>query len=140
LGKKYNPVKVVAQEFGMGCAVACVASVTGHTYTQARKLFAKPQRESTTGFYCKDIVSALKKAKKHYSFKRYLTQDEKLLRTEGTIVFIGPNKKYPAGHFLARAQNGWMNPWQNCPRIKPVKANIQNRLPGKPQWIVFSVE
>lgn len=54
-------MKQVAQKEGMGCGLACVASVVGKSYKETKKLFTNPQFSSTRGFYGSELVEALKK-------------------------------------------------------------------------------
>ena len=81
------------QEESMGCAVACVASLLSLTYASARKIFPSPKRAHNIGFYCRDIITAIKRKGKHYSFKKYAGEQIK----PGTIAFIARSKKYPTG-------------------------------------------
>jgi len=129
-------MKLVTQEAPMGCAIACCASLAHVTYKQMRELFDDGNiKDRTTGFYNKDIVSALRKVNitaKGYSVKKW---GEKKIRN-GTIVFIKRSAKYPAGHFLLKTGRGWMNPWINYPEITPARSGFQTKLPGKIDWII----
>ncbi len=127
----------VAQEDPMGCGIACVASLCGISYQKAKKLFDKPQNAVSIGYFCRDIVRALGKTGKRYSFRRI---KRKTHYPENSIVFIAYSKRYPAGHFLARAENSWMDPWIDFPSIKNVRAGFRNRLPGKAEYLVFPLE
>lgn len=122
-------MKAIAQEHTLGCAVACVASLCDLPYKQTLSLFSKSPEK---GYYCKDIVLALRRKNKFYIYAKY--KDQKL--ETRTIVFIRRSKKYPAGHFLLKTNKGWMNSWLNYPCIAPVKAGFQKRLPGAPQWVI----
>jgi len=128
-------MKLVTQEEQAGCGVACVASILKLKYRQAKKLFKK---NSTKGYYCKELVSALRKSGKNYSYKKISHSTKKYLNENGTIVFIRKSKKYPIGHYLLKTKNGWMNSWINYPSIKPVKSGYNKKLPGKPQWILYN--
>lgn len=129
-------MKIVTQESPMGCGVACCASLASLSYKQMRKHFEKGEiKDCTTGFYNKDIISALSKVgflAKGYSAKR---RGNKRINP-GTIIFIKRSKDYPEGHFLLKIQRGWMNPWINYPHIKPAKGGFQSKLPGKIEWVI----
>jgi ABC-type bacteriocin/lantibiotic exporter with double-glycine peptidase domain len=129
-------MKLITQESPMGCAIACTASLANLSYKQMRKLFNGGRiKESTQGFYNRDIIYALSKIKvsaKTYSAK---TLGNKKIGL-GSIVFIERSKKYPAGHYLLKTKNGWMNPWINYPNINPAKSGFQKTLPGRVVWII----
>lgn len=129
-------MKPITQEAPMGCAIACSASLAGLTYRQMRRYFDNGElKERTSGFFNKDIVSALDKAgikAKGYSIKKW--GNRKI--GNGTIVFIKRSKKYPEGHFLLKTKTGWMNPWINYPNINPAKAGFQKTLPKKIDWVI----
>lgn len=129
-------MKLILQEAPMGCAIACAASLAGLSYKKMRAYFNNAKaRESTAGFYNRDIVGALSKIEmvvKACSIKRFGNRKIKI----GAIIFIKRSKNYLAGHYLLKTKNGWMNPWINYPNIKPVKAGYQKKLPGKVGWVI----
>lgn len=129
----------VTQEHGMGCAVACTAYVLECSYQEALKLYDNPEGAWTKGFYCEEIIVALSKAGKSYSYKKIkATTEDEVLKAPGTIVFIDRSPAYPEGHFLARTTQGsWMNSWINFPLITPAKSGFQKELPGNPVYAVF---
>ena len=132
-------MKLIAQEASVGCAIACAASLTSLSYKQMRSYFDNAKRESTTGFYNRDIIKALSKSKitaRASSIKRFGKRSIKI----GTVVFIKPSKKYLAGHYLLKTKNGWMNPWINYPNINPAKAGYQKKLLGKVAWVILTVK
>ncbi len=126
----------ITQEHGTGCGVACVAFVLGISYQKALGLFKNPQHAwEGKGYYCKDIIEALKKAGLDYSYKQIT--ELPLTIKPGIIVFTEPSKNYPRGHYLAQTKdNKWMNPWINFPHIAPAKSGFQDKLPDKPIWII----
>lgn len=130
-------IRAVAQEDQMGCGIACAASLCGISYNKAKKLFDKPQNAESIGYFCRDIVRALGKTDKQYSFRRI---KRKIHYPENSIVFIAYSKRYPAGHFLVRANNRWMDPWIDFPSIKDVHAGFRKRLPGKCIYLIFPIE
>lgn len=132
-------MKIITQEAPMGCAIACAASLVGLSYKKMRLLFSNGEtRDYSTGFYNRDIVQALDKAKltvKTYSIRQW--GNKKI--PPGTIVFIGPSPKYLAGHYLLKTKQGWMNPWINSPNINPAKGGFQKKIPGKIRWLITKV-
>lgn len=130
-------MKLISQEAPMGCAIACAASLANSSYQQRRSYFDNAKRESTTGFYNRDIIKALSKLKitvRASSIKMFGKRNIKI----GAIVFIKPSKKYSAGHYLLKTKNGWMNPWINFPSINLAKAGYEGRLPGSVRWVIQS--
>jgi hypothetical protein len=133
-----NQNDLVTQEHSMGCAVACVASICGLTYQSALQLFDQSHLAWTRGYYCPEIVHALKKANFNYAFKELDTEDfSNELVSSGAIVFVAPNFKYPSGHFLLKTEMGWMNPWSNFPDMNPPKSKYEKNLPGVGSFIIF---
>jgi hypothetical protein len=129
-------MKPVTQEASMGCAIACAASVAGLSYKKMRRYFEEGERyEYSRGFYNRHIVQALKRVgipTRASSVKRWGDRKFK----NGTIVFVGPSEKYLAGHYFLKTSKGWMNPWINCPSIKPATSGFQKNLPGKIRWLI----
>jgi ABC-type bacteriocin/lantibiotic exporter with double-glycine peptidase domain len=133
-------MKLITQEAPMGCAIACIASLSGLSYKQMRGYFSRGEiKEQTSGFYNRDIINALIKigiSAKAFSIKRWGNRKIKA----GTIVFVERSKKYPAGHYLLKTKNGWMNPWINYPNINPAKAGFQKTLPGRLKWVIKTMD
>lgn len=131
-------MKLVTQEQPMGCGLACVASAANVSY---KKVLALVKREyaSTRGFYCQDLVDALKKLGLHYKYAKVSPKNRKYLRVNGTIAFVKRSKRFPEGHFLLKTSKGWMDPWINTPNITPAKAGYRARFPGTAQWILYKV-
>lgn len=130
-------MKPVRQEDPLGCGIACVAFVLGISYRRAKRYFRRPAEAERRGFFCRDIVFALKRAGKTCEVKCCRKKTWK----PGTIVFIRPNRGYPAGHYLVstmlkagnRKQVCWMDPWLNLAVQKNFlksKAGFRRRLPG----------
>lgn len=131
-----NPI---AQKDEFGCGVAAFAYVAGLTYEQAIKSFKK-QNAQTTGFFCRDIVNAFKKIGRDFSYKYIKPKLRKNIYESGAIVFISRSKKYPVGHYLARAHGAWMDPWINFPHdqnIKNAHCGLRKRLPGRAIYAIF---
>ncbi len=129
--------KPVAQEHTAGCAVACVAFILNISYQKALLLFTNGKYHvGVRGFYAREVVAALDRYGKRYSYHYINKRNLRRIYEEGSIVFIGRSKKYPLGHYLCRRGSSWMNPWYNFPKIKHAKAQFQKRLPGKPIYVI----
>ena len=134
-------MKPVAQEDGLGCAVACVAFVLSIPYSQAVDLFNDGRRrvKEEANFYCPEIVKILNNKTKQYKWKKLpenVSEDE---IPEFSIMFVERSKKLPFGHFLCKYNNQWMNPWINLPST-PVNGGFQKALPGNPTHMVYPIE
>lgn len=126
----------VVQEQGMGCAVACSASLLNISYKKALLLFKNRKGATSCGYSCKEISDALRKKGKRYAVVHLKKDNAYLLKKNGTIVFIQRSKRYPEGHYLLKTKKGWMNPWINFPNISPAKAGYSKKLPEKVQRIL----
>jgi hypothetical protein len=130
---------MVTQKDDLGCGVASVAYILNVSYEDALELF-DINKVKTEGCYCKDIVSVLKARNIYARFnyvKRHLKPEIYKLNT---IVFIKRCKRYPAGHYLARTQNGWHDSWINFSHQKDIRkaeSGIRKRLPGKVIYAIF---
>jgi len=134
-------MKPVRQEDGLGCAVACVAFVLEISYQEALTLFddGRTRVKSKANFYCPEIVEILNSKGMNYRWKKLIDTSEKEINSDYSIVFIKRSKKYPYGHFLARYEGKWMDPWINLPD-KNIKAGFRKVPPTKPTYLVFPVE
>lgn len=131
-------MKLVVQEDSMGCGVACTASVLGISYAEALRLFSNGRKKAQTeGFYSPNIVKALKLHGYAYRHRKAHSNEEDF--SKKTIVFIERSSMYPFGHYLAKANKGWMDPWVNFPMF-PRIAGFRDKLPGAPQYVVFQAE
>jgi len=122
----------------MGCAVARVASLLGLGYERALMFFDK-NKASTKGYYLKDVILALKKRKVKYKSSKITDKTREYINRPGSIVFIKRSKKYPAGHYLLKTNNGWVNPWINYPEIAPAKSGFNRNLPREAQWVLYKI-
>src|SRR3989344_1874136 len=110
-------MKAVRQEHFSGCAVACVAFILKTSYRDAIKSFLEGlERAKFRGFFCSEIILALEKNGFKYRLK-YAGRNSNQAYPIGTIVFIKKNSKRPVGHYLYKAEKGWMDPWINFPRL-----------------------
>lgn len=124
----------------MGCAVACVAARCGITYSQALRLFEKEEFAWTRGYYCPEVVAALARAGLlSYSYVAFrASKHAGVLESPGTVAFLAPSSRYPAGHYVLRVKDGWMNPWVNFPLINPARAALVKELEGKVAYVIFA--
>lgn len=123
----------VVQEDLMGCGIACVAFICGVGYQAAKRRYFRGLGDADRrGYLCRDMVAALAREGKRYSSK-YLKR--RMRYPEGTIVFIRRSKRYPAGHYLVRAGDAWMDPWLNLDSaacaIDKARSGFRRRLPGR---------
>lgn len=132
-------MKGVEQEDDFGCGVACVAAATDTSYQESLTLFQDGKRKAReTGFYCREIVDALTHAGLDYEYKYIGNIQREEQFKPGNIVFIRRSNKYPAGHYLYRWNNEWMDPWVNFPN-EDRKAGFRERLSGKPIYVIYPV-
>jgi hypothetical protein len=130
----------VAQRHPLGCAVACVAALSGTSYDEALRLFDQPELAWTRGFYCSEVAYAVNRSGREYIFEVYdANRHSPFLKKIGTIVFVESCLTYPAGHYLLRAEQGWMNPWSNFPEMIEVKARFETELPGQIAYVIRSM-
>lgn len=131
--------KPVVQRHELGCGIASTAFVLGRSYKQAVKLF-DIKKATNLGFYCKDLIKALKDSTFDYEYKYLKPKLRRKIYQKGTIVFIERSKSYPVGHYLARGDGSWMDSWINLKTDKDIKnaqAGFRKRLPGKPIYALF---
>ena len=133
--------KPIVQVHPSGCGVACVAQVLEISYGRALRLFRNGELYAMLrGFYCRDLVRALNKAGRKSRFVFVNNRQRKIIYRNGTIVFIARSKHHPQGHYLARVENQWMDPWINWPKITCGRAGFRRRLPGRPIYAVIPQE
>lgn len=132
----FMKTKAVRQEDPMGCGVACVVFLLGKTYRQTLKLFLNSEtKASTTGFVSKELVKVLGNDYRVGFAKR----NKSKIYMDGSIVFMRRGKKYTHGHFVARLNGRWMNPYINLPEY-PIQAGFQKRLPEQPAFVIFQLK
>ncbi|MDE1823213.1 MAG: hypothetical protein KGH50_02710 [Candidatus Micrarchaeota archaeon] len=128
--------RTITQEDASGCGIACVAFVCRTSYGFAKRRYFKGLGSPARGYFCRDLVKALGRAGKRYGY-RHIKGRERL--KPGTIIFIKRSERYPAGHYLVKTGNGYMNPWINFPDIRNPKSAFARRLPGIPSYAVYPV-
>lgn len=116
---------VVPQGGNMGCAVACVASLTGLSYSETRLLFAGlPGDDDRRGYSRRSVILALARAGLRYGFRRNVPN-----APVGAIVYV-KDATWPNGHYLLRLSRGWMDPFHE---------RVTSRLPWIPRSYVVPV-
>ncbi len=128
----------VAQEDGLGCAVASTAFVLGVPYQEALTLFEDGQRRvrDEPNFYCPEIVEILKERGLDYSWAELNDNNRELVQKDLAIVFCEQSPTLPFGHFIAKHKDKWMDPWINLPNPQRM-AGFRDDLPGKPTYVVY---
>lgn len=130
---------MVVQEDDFGCGVACVANLLNISYKQTLYLFDQPNKSRTEGFWCREIVAALRNAGIDSKCKYVSPRARYQIYQSGTIVYIARDKKHPTGHYLLRKNNLWLDPWINFPEL-PRMAGLRNRLFGNPIYAIFTIQ
>jgi hypothetical protein len=135
-----NRLKPIPQKDNLGCGVACLAFLLNSDYLTTLKIIKNGKyKAKNKGFLCNEIVKALKMEGKIFRCKYVSPKSRKNIYKDNSIVFIKRSKKYPAGHYLCRYKNLWMDPWINFDKnddLKYAKAGFRKRLPGKPIYLI----
>lgn len=129
----------ITQEFDYGCGIACFAFALDITYEEAANLLGEKQALSER-FWIKDLVKELNKHGKAYHAKHIKPSLKTRIYGEGVILLIRRSKRYPAGHYLIRHNNAWMDPWVNLSVNKDIskaRSGFRKRLPGNPMYALF---
>ena len=106
--KQYD---LVSQEDEWGCGVACVASLLGITYQEAKNLVEDIKGRSVNakphGLELHHIALALQAE----GVKVIADWDSAVHHPDGSIVCIGGKSRYKYEHYILKTPNGWMDPW-----------------------------
>lgn len=105
---------LVAQEDGMGCGVACVASVLGKTYRSAMAMFPNPGLATVRGYPRKELCAVLRSAGAPYrkrGFGRRTGPAKAAVIPLRSIVCVRRWGGDRYLHYLVRCEDGWMDPW-----------------------------
>lgn len=128
-------MKEVVQEDGMGCGIACVASVLDISYQEVIRSIPRGKiRAKTKGFSPKDLNQFLSILGASYSRKHLKTKLDNY--PVGSITYLKHSKRFPFGHYIAKTEAGWMDPWINLPHY-PRKAGIRKKLPYQGSYLIF---
>ena len=131
-------MKSITQEHAMGCGLACIAFVSKTTYESVIKKTDEKQAK-TRGFYCRELVNILHEFGVEYEWKFVTNKIYGEDFTEGSIVYLKRSNLYPAGHYVAKAKNGWMNSWMNLSKDNNVQnavSGIMPELPYRPSYVI----
>ena len=130
----------MAQEHASGCGVATTSYILGISYKKTIKLFKDGEfRAQSRGFYCREIVRALGTVGLNYNFRHINKKNKNLIYRNKIICYIRKNKKYPQGHYIARINNEWIDPWINYPSLINVSSGIRKRLPGQAVYAILPI-
>ncbi len=134
-------MKSVTQEDAFGCGLACVAFILKKPYKITKEKYFPAKNVEGFGLVCKEIVQGLRKAGKEYEYK-YIKK--RMNFKVNTIVFIKRSQKYPAGHYLVKSRQGWMDSWINFSSknqdVKKAKSGFRKKLPSKAIYAVFLIK
>lgn len=137
--KRYGLVSQNKDEWG--CGVACVASLTGSSYEEAKELLESvkgaPIGARPKGLELDHIARALKEHKivvvadwEEPAPGRY---------RNGTIVCIGDSEaSRDSHHYMLKTPYGWMDPWHNMDK-EPRRAGYRQRFPRGKYFLVALV-
>lgn len=130
-------MKPIRQEHSYGCGVACVAFILQTDYATILNTIEKGKyKAENIGFFCKELTSLLNNRGNAYKWRYIKPKLRKIIYASNVVVFIKRSKKYPAGHYLVRFDDRWMDSWINFPDF-PIKANFRKRLPGKAVYAII---
>jgi len=84
--------------------------------------------ELFNGFSCDELISILGP---DYHWVRGESWS-----TPSQIIFFSSIHS-PAGHYLAKADDEWMDPWINFPSITPAKSGFRTEVPGLIEYSIY---
>lgn len=130
--------EAVTQKHPLGCGVACVAFLSGKSYTHTLHAFRNAHDAWTQGFYCPELTSVLSRFGFTYQWRKLSRKSQqKTIIPNGSIIFVAPSRRYPHGHFLVKCgANRYMNPWKNFPDIAPAVSGFDRAPPGEITYVV----
>lgn len=131
-------MKSIKQEDHLGCAIACVAYLLNISYQKTLSFFSDGTRKAkAVGFTCKEIILVLNNKGLNYKYKYIKEKHRKKIYKPNAIVFLRRSRKYPAGHYLTRTNDKWMDSWINFPNNK-IESGFRKKLPEKPIYLIYS--
>jgi hypothetical protein len=124
----------------MGCAVACVASVTGLKYATALRLFDGLRGDDRTlGFSRKAVLSALRRAGYAYLHRRFAplcpARGRAATVPDRAIVFVRRGDRDWRGHYLVRRAGKWLDPLGESSGKKKVAAGGEVLRVLRRDWV-----
>ena len=130
--KQYD---LVSQEDEWGCGAACVASLLGITYREAKKLVEDIKGRSVNarprGLELHHIALALQDE----GVKVIADWDPAAHHPNGSIVCIGGESLYKYEHYILKTPHGWMDPWYNLDPENKV-ARYRQGYPAESEFLV----
>jgi len=94
-------MKQTVQEHASGCGIAVTAQVANISCNKALRLFYNGTfRAELRGFYCREIVRALRKVNLDYDFFYLTNKTKRKVYTNNAIVYIKKSRRYPQGHYI----------------------------------------
>lgn len=137
--KRYGLVSQNVDEWG--CGVACVASLTGTPYAEAKERLETTKGSGIDvrpkGLELHDIARALQ------TYGKYVVADwherDPASYPNGTIVCVGDkDATRDSHHYMLKTPSGWMDPWHNMDK-KPRKAGFRQTYPRGKYFLVALV-
>lgn len=134
-------MKSVTQKHNFGCGAACVSFIVNKPYEDiAAQLGVRAAQNG--GYGCQKLCRTLNQHIKdgNYRFRKFKPEIEHLVWQQGTIVFTKRSESHPAGHYLARSGDTWMDPWINLSESEEVsnaRSGFRAELPGDIAFIIF---
>lgn len=136
--KRRRQATPVTQLHPMGCGAACVAFVAEVSCREAVSVLGT-EKAGKTGFTLREIAQALAVFGMKYEVHHADGSFREKARVPGTIVFVRRSPRYPFGHYLARSNNRWMDPWINLVtdgNLATARSDFRPRLPSSAQWLI----
>src|SRR5947209_6660731 len=96
----------IVQKHPFGCGVACLAFITGDSYSTVCSKLGE-HKAASVGFLCKELQSYLLESGVQYDCKYLKPPLKRKIYKNGTIVFLKRSKQFPTGHYLARSSGKW---------------------------------
>lgn len=132
--------EAITQKHDMACGLACVCYVANEPYDNLASK-QSDERLNIAGFCCPELVELLNGLGQRYAWKKLSESERDSEFSIGDIVFVEPSSYLPYGHFLAKTEDGWMDPWINLnpedPDVSKARAGIRETLPGRAEYLVF---
>jgi hypothetical protein len=118
---------LVTQEDKWGCGVACLASLLGISYQDAKQLAEAAKERGVnarpSGLELHDLARALRG-----EGIKVVADWAPAAIPNGSIAFVAGGRRYgEAGHYILRTPRGWMDPWYNLRKVK--NAEYREEIP-----------
>jgi len=130
--------KSITQEMPYGCGVACFAFVCDITYKQAEEFLGFEQSKSDR-FVVKRVREELNRFGLKY-ISRHIKPDQIIDPVDGMIVLLRRSEHFTVGHYLARHDGKWMDPYINLEGdhdFRNPKSGFREVLPGQAMYVLM---